>query len=139
MVIGLYTITYNVDDNAGNDATEITRTVNVVDTIAPIQTSVSVTPLNGSVSVKLNTQESATVTLSYGFTTAYGSSADVTTVANNSHDKTILGLSPCTDYHYSIVATDIHGNVSSSSDGQFKTFGVGTCPGDSNSGSSSQG
>lgn len=46
MVIGVYTITYNVADNAGNDATEITRTVNVVDTIAPIQSSISVIPLN---------------------------------------------------------------------------------------------
>lgn len=139
LVIGVYTITYNVTDNAGNDAAEITRTVNVVDTIAPIQTSVVVTPLNGSVSVKLNTQENATVTLSYGFTSTYGSSADVTTVANMSHDKTILGLSPCSDYHYSIVATDIHGNVSSSSDGEFTTLGVGSCPGDPNSGGSSQG
>lgn len=36
LAIGVYTITYNVTDNAGNDAAEITRTVNVVDTTAPI-------------------------------------------------------------------------------------------------------
>ena len=32
---GTYTITYNVSDAAGNPATEVTRTVNVVDTFAP--------------------------------------------------------------------------------------------------------
>lgn len=61
-----------------------------IDTLAPIQSSVVVTPLNGSVSVKLNTHENATVTLSYGFTNAYGSSADITTIASTTHDKTVL-------------------------------------------------
>ena len=37
-VIGEYTITYNVTDSNGNEATEVTRTVNVVDTTAPVIT-----------------------------------------------------------------------------------------------------
>ena len=41
-VIGNYTITYNVNDTSGNNATQVTRTVNVVDTTVPIIT------LNGS-------------------------------------------------------------------------------------------
>lgn len=36
LVIGIYTVTYNVSDANGNDAVEVTRTVNVVDTTAPI-------------------------------------------------------------------------------------------------------
>ena len=39
-VIGSYTVTYNVSDDAGNDATEVTRTVNVTDTTAPVITLV---------------------------------------------------------------------------------------------------
>ncbi len=35
-VVGSYTVTYNVQDNAGNDAVEVTRTVNVV--VAPMPT-----------------------------------------------------------------------------------------------------
>lgn len=35
-VVGSYTVTYNVVDAAGNEAAEVTRTVNVVDTIAPV-------------------------------------------------------------------------------------------------------
>jgi hypothetical protein len=37
-VVGTYTITYNVSDAAGNTATEVTRTVNVVDTTVPVIT-----------------------------------------------------------------------------------------------------
>ena len=39
-VIGTYTVTYNVTDSSGNDATEVTRTVNVTDTTAPVITLV---------------------------------------------------------------------------------------------------
>lgn len=35
-VPGTYTVTYNVSDVAGNAATQVTRTVNVVDTTKPV-------------------------------------------------------------------------------------------------------
>ena len=35
---GTYSVTYNVSDSAGNAATEVVRTVNVVDTTAPVIT-----------------------------------------------------------------------------------------------------
>jgi prepilin-type N-terminal cleavage/methylation domain-containing protein len=47
-VVGTYTITYNVSDNAGNAATPVTRTINVVDNQAPVIT------LNGSTPVNIN-------------------------------------------------------------------------------------
>jgi len=37
-VVGQYTITYNVSDSSSNTATEVTRTVNVVDTTIPVIT-----------------------------------------------------------------------------------------------------
>ncbi|MDA9027113.1 DUF5011 domain-containing protein, partial [Flavobacteriaceae bacterium] len=37
-IVGTYTITYNVTDANGNTAVEVTRTVNVVDTTAPVIT-----------------------------------------------------------------------------------------------------
>lgn len=43
--IGAYTVRYNVSDAAGNAATEVTRTVNVV---APVDTTVPVITLSGS-------------------------------------------------------------------------------------------
>jgi hypothetical protein len=44
LIIGIYTVTYNVSDANGNDAVEVTRTVNVVDTVAPIISSLSAVP-----------------------------------------------------------------------------------------------
>jgi len=43
-VPGTYTITYNASDPSGNPATPMTRTVNVVDTMAPVITLNGVTP-----------------------------------------------------------------------------------------------
>jgi large repetitive protein len=37
---GIYTVTYNVTDAAGNAAAQITRTVNVVDTVSPVITRI---------------------------------------------------------------------------------------------------
>ena len=37
-VVGSYTVTYNVKDSSGNAAVEVTRTVNVVDTVVPVIT-----------------------------------------------------------------------------------------------------
>ncbi|MBI5398452.1 DUF5011 domain-containing protein, partial [Candidatus Woesearchaeota archaeon] len=43
-VIGTYTVTYNVSDSSGNNATQVTRTVNVADTTAPVITIVGSNP-----------------------------------------------------------------------------------------------
>ena len=40
-VVGSYIVTYNVTDSHGNAATEVTRTVNVIDTTAPVLAGVS--------------------------------------------------------------------------------------------------
>jgi len=44
-VIGTYTVTYDVNDTAGNAATQVTRTVNVVDTTAPVITVLGSNPV----------------------------------------------------------------------------------------------
>ncbi|NNC93132.1 MAG: DUF2341 domain-containing protein, partial [Acidimicrobiia bacterium] len=43
-VVGSYSVTYNVDDAAGNSAIEVTRTVNVTDTTVPVITLVGANP-----------------------------------------------------------------------------------------------
>ena len=45
-VVGSYTVTYNVSDSSGNPATQVTRTVNAVDTIAPVMTLLGANPVN---------------------------------------------------------------------------------------------
>ncbi|MCF6180612.1 immunoglobulin-like domain-containing protein [Lutibacter sp.] len=44
-VVNSYTVTYNVSDSNGNAATEVTRTVNVVDTTAPVISLLGTTPI----------------------------------------------------------------------------------------------
>jgi hypothetical protein len=44
-VVGVYTVRYNVSDGNGNNAAEVTRTVNVVDTTAPVITRSGANPV----------------------------------------------------------------------------------------------
>jgi len=43
--VAVYTVTYNGNDPTGNSATQVTRTVNVIDTIIPVLTLVGSTPI----------------------------------------------------------------------------------------------
>ena len=54
-VVGVYTVTYNVQDNAGNNATEVTRTVNVFD---PNDVTAPVIHLRGNSQITLEIGES---------------------------------------------------------------------------------
>jgi hypothetical protein len=45
-VVGAYTVTYNVSDSSGNPASEVTRTVNVVDQTAPVITLLGTSPVS---------------------------------------------------------------------------------------------
>ena len=59
-IAGAYMVTYNVSDAAGNAATEVTRTVNVIpDTTAPVITLVGSSPVNLNVGDSY-TEEGAT-------------------------------------------------------------------------------
>ncbi|MFK7750201.1 MAG: immunoglobulin-like domain-containing protein [Kordia sp.] len=56
-VAGTYTIFYNVRDTAGNDAAQVTRTVNVVE---PVDETVPTITLNGNANINLNVGDSYT-------------------------------------------------------------------------------
>jgi hypothetical protein len=66
---GVYTITYNVTDTAGNPAAEVTRTVNVTDTTPPVIT------LNG---LAEQTVECSSIYADAGATAADGCAGDLT-------------------------------------------------------------
>ncbi|WP_458626247.1 immunoglobulin-like domain-containing protein [Winogradskyella sp. PC D3.3] len=82
--VGSYTVTYNVSDNEGNPAIQLTRTVNVVDTTSPIIT------LNGPATVNLDACDTynelgATANdgcLAIGAVTIGGDTVDTTTVGS---------------------------------------------------------
>ncbi|MCP6727552.1 MAG: DUF5011 domain-containing protein [Patescibacteria group bacterium] len=106
--LGSYIVTYNVMDSSGNPAIEVTRTVNVVDTTAPIVTEVTpvTTPTNNNIpSYTFNTDEDGTI--SYSTCTSSTTSAvlgDNTITFDTLADGT---YSICT-----ITITDASGNPS---------------------------
>src|SRR5690554_4180286 len=53
-VVGTYTVTYNVTDAAGNVATQVTRTVNVVDTTGPVPDIATLPNATGECSVTVS-------------------------------------------------------------------------------------
>ena len=83
-VVGSYVITYNVTDSAGNAATQVTRTVNVIDSTPPTIT------LNGNAEISLvegtaYTEQGASASDNYdgdisGSVVIGGDSVDVSTV-----------------------------------------------------------
>ena len=47
-IVGTYTVTYNVTDNAGNAAAQVTRTINVIDVTIPVITRNGASPVTVS-------------------------------------------------------------------------------------------
>ncbi|HET8719949.1 MAG TPA: DUF5011 domain-containing protein [Candidatus Nitrosotenuis sp.] len=96
--LGTYIITYDVSDSAGNNATQVTRTVNVVDTLAPIIT------LNGSETISLTVGD---VYTEQGATVADNDPATPTTAAI---DGDIVDTSTPGTYIVTYDAVDPSGN-----------------------------
>ena len=120
LTIGNYTITYDVTDAHGNAATQITRTVNVVDTTAPVISSLSAIPTTTTAAITFLTNENAISVINYGETSAYGTTATIASTATMSHSITLTGLNACGQrYHYSVTATDTHGNITTTPDDVF--------------------
>ena len=100
-VIGSYTVTYNVTDSSGNAASEVTRTVSVTDTTAPVITLVGDTQITVEVG-STYTDLGATASDNYdGDITA-----DIVTV--NNVDTSVIG-----SYTVTYNVTDSSGNAAS--------------------------
>jgi hypothetical protein len=107
---GTYAVKYNLTDSSGNAATEVIRTVNVVDTTAPILTEITKvsTPTNDNTpDYTFNSNEVGAISYS-------GGCASATTVATSSNNT--ITFNTLTDGVYSsckITVTDASGNISS--------------------------
>ena len=100
-VIGSYTVTYNVSDDAGNAASEVTRTVNVTDTTAPVITLVG--------DAEITVEVGSTYT-DLGATASDNYDGDITTdiVTVNNVDTSVIG-----SYTVTYNVTDRCGNAAS--------------------------
>ena len=97
---GSYTITYNVSDTAGNAATQVTRTVNVTDTTAPVVT------LNGADSVTI---ECGDTYIDAGGTATDSCDSSSLTVTTNA--ATAVNTAAAGTYTVTLRAEDATGNV----------------------------
>ncbi|MCP4326647.1 MAG: DUF5011 domain-containing protein, partial [Alteromonadales bacterium] len=95
--VGSYKLSYNVTDTAGNQAVEITRTVNVVDTTAPLIT------LNGESSVLV---AHGGIYVEPGATITENVDTGLTSTVTGSVDTATLG-----DHVLTYNASDTAGNV----------------------------
>jgi hypothetical protein len=92
-VVGTYTLTYNASDDSGNAAVAVTRTVNVVDTTAPLVT------LNGPSSVTVEchtvyTDAGASATDSCAGSVSVSSTSDVNVNAPGTYHVTWSATDP---------------------------------------------
>ncbi len=122
-------ISGTIADGASNAMTNFVPATNlaankaiIIDTTAPIQSAVTVTPDKITATVTLTTDEPATSSISFGTTTSYGTTTAIRESVGTSHSGSISGLSNCgVRYHYQITTTDVAGNVSTSEDATFVT------------------
>jgi surface protein len=107
-IIGTYIVTYNVTDSHGNQATEVTRTVEVVDSISPVLSEITPidTTKDTTPNYTFNTSEAGTIT--------YTGSCDSTTTNATTGNNTITlnELNPGTYNNCTIKVTDSAGNAS---------------------------
>ena len=94
-VVGSYTVTYTATDSSGNEATTVARTVNVVDTTAPVITITGDNPVTIELGATY-TDEGATATDIIG---------DITVTSTSTVDTSVVG-----SYTVTYTATDSSGN-----------------------------
>ena len=101
--VGTYTVTYNVSDTSGNAADSVTRTVNVVDTTAPVITLLGDNPM---------TIEVGTTFTDPGATASDAGDGDLTSsiVVSGSVDTSTIGT-----YTLTYDVSDTSGNAADSS------------------------
>ncbi|MBI5002022.1 DUF5011 domain-containing protein [Candidatus Woesearchaeota archaeon] len=98
--LGSYTVTYDVSDSSGNDATQVTRTVNVVDTTIPVITLVGANP---------QTIEVGDAYTELGATALDNYDGDITT--SISIDATAVDTSTLGSYTVTYDVSDSSGNA----------------------------
>ncbi len=120
-VVGTYTVTYDVTDSEGNDAVQVTRTVNVVDTTAPSIDSYSVDPtdipeIGDSVTIIATVTDNdavSTVVVDVEGTVYTMTNTGGDTYESSSIDTASLGLGV---QSYTITATDVNSLTDTESD-----------------------
>jgi chitodextrinase len=119
-----YTYTVTAFDAAGNvsPASNSATVTTPASTTPPVISNVSVSPANTTATVTWTTDKPSTSQVTYGITTAYGSTTTLDTTLVTAHSQTLSGLTSGQLYHFSVASTDGSGNTASSADSTFTTL-----------------
>jgi len=98
-------------------------TAKPVDTTSPVISAVEIISITeSSITVTWSTDEAATSQIEYGKTSSYGTTTPLDKTLTTSHSMVITGLSPSTEYHFTVKSTDANGNEAiSDTDNVFRT------------------
>jgi len=115
-ILGDYAITYNAVDVAGNNAIAVERTVHVVDTIAPIFTSLSTALVDENQNAAITLVATDTNTITYSMSGGDANDFDINNVSGVVTFKTAPDYeSGKTTYTFTAKATDGASNVAEQS------------------------
>ena len=101
-------------DAAGNQSAtqDLVVRTDVADVTAPVVSNLTLLTLSEQIRVQADTDELATLDVSYGLTSGYELGTVTGGLAVSGHEVMVTGLQPNTTYHLRVVATDTSGNVS---------------------------
>lgn len=115
-------------DAAGNLATSADGTFTTAtgaDTTTPIISAISVSSIGTTnAMIMWTTNEAADSQVSYGTTTAHGSTSTLDSTLVFTHIQAIAGLTASTTYHFQVRSKDASGNLAVSSDQTFTTIAL---------------
>ncbi|MFA6419970.1 MAG: ice-binding family protein [archaeon] len=108
--VGSYTVKYNAVDSSGNQAVEVNRTINVIDTKTPIITNAT-TVSNTSATLGVTFDELTTSKYTTNLDKNYDTITDMNaTSAATSANWSLTGLNAATVYTYNVWSRDLFGN-----------------------------
>ncbi len=99
----------------------ITANFTQADTTPPVISDIQTDPATRWATIFCQTNEPATIILSYGKTTAYELGQVIQPALSTQHSVELMGLTPATSYHYKITAEDSSANQSATEDLTFTT------------------
>jgi hypothetical protein len=119
------TVTYHDEDTGAGSSQDKFDTA-ALDCAGPVISDVTLTPTEGSVTVRFTTDEPGTTVVRYG-TTVPPQEVVVDGGMGLEHEMTISGLDPCTVYFVGVESTDALGNVATNTNNgsyyPFETMG----------------
>jgi hypothetical protein len=126
LAAGTYFFALKAYNTGGLESTfcpEVSTTVVAIDSMPPIISNVTATPITQSaLSINWTTNEPSDTQVEYGATLAYGNTVSLASALVTSHSVQLTGLQPGATYHFRVKSRDAPGNLAVSADSTAQTL-----------------